>query len=94
MSNLGGIDLSSYQNKTDSYTGISGAAPTAVSNMNQYLEKINGAMKFSTNTYFWSSSEYNGNLACYVDFDSVGILYLGKSNKGSSSLRVRCSFAF
>jgi hypothetical protein len=92
LSNLGGIDLSSYQNKTDGYTNISGAAPTAVNNMNQYLEKINGAMKF-TDTYFWSSSEYSSYHACTVDFNSSGHLNLSCVNKGGS-FRLRCSFAF
>ena len=93
LSNLGGIDLSSYQNKTEGFTYIPGAASTAVSNMNQYLEKINGAMNFSTDTYFWSSSEYDHKAACRVDFNSNGNLDLGSVNKGGS-FRMRCSFAF
>ena len=94
LSNLGGIDLSSYRDKTDSYTSISSAAPTAVSNMNKYLEKINDAMKFSTDTYFWSSSESLGYSACSVRFYSDGYLNLTSSYKDYSSNRVRCSFAF
>ena len=94
LSNLGGIDLSSYQNKTDIYTSISGAAPIAVSNMNKYLEKINGAMKFSTGTYFWSSSEYGGNYACGVYFYGDNSLFLDYSKKEYSGNSVRCSFAF
>ena len=94
LSNLGGIDLSTYRNKTDDSTSISGAAPIAVNNMNQYLEKINGAMKFSTYTAFWSSSERNGYGACYVNFYSNGNLGLRNLNKSNSDGRVRCSFAF
>lgn len=94
LSNMGGIDLSSYRNKTDSYTSISGAAPTAVNNMNKYLEKIDGATTFYTGTYFWSSSECNGYNACYVRFDSSGYLHLGDAYKNYSRNWVRCSFAF
>ena len=95
LSNLGGIDLSSYQNQTNGSTSISGAASTAVSNMNKYLEKINGAMKFSTNTSFWSSSEGNVYYACYVNFrSSDGYLDLLGNYKNFSNSSVRCSFAF
>ena len=95
LSNLGGIDLSSYKGDTSSSASISGAATTAVTNMNKYLQKINGATTFSTGTYFWSSSESRGISACYVGFDSsLGYLYLGSYLKDRSNVRLRCSFAF
>lgn len=94
LSNLGGIDLSTYQNKTDDSTYIPSAASTAVSNMNKYLEKINGAMKFSTNTFFWSSSECSDYNACHVYFLGDGFLGLSTGSKNFSGDRVRCSFAF
>lgn len=96
LSNLGGIDLSSCRDKTDSYTSISSAAPIAVNNMNQYLEKINGAMKFSMKTFFWSSSEMAdiyACYACYVGFSRGDYLVLSDANKHDKG-RVRCSFAF
>ena len=94
LSNLGGIDLNNYKGDTGGYTSISGAANTAVANINKYLQKISGATPFSTGTYFWSSSEYNGYGACYVSFNSNGNLYLNYYNKRYSDRRVRCSFAF
>ena len=94
LSNLGKIDLTNYRDDTDSYTYISGAAPIAVANMNRYLEKISGATPFSTDTWFWSSSEYSGNDACYVKFSYRGGLYLHNDSKRNSYSRVRCSFAF
>ena len=94
LSNLGKIDLTSYRDKTGGSTSISGAANTAVANINKYLQKISGATPFSTGTYFWSSSEYNGYYACLVGFDSYGNLGLGYNLKYYSSSRVRCSFAF
>lgn len=93
LSNLGGIDLTGKQGDTSGYTSISGAASIAVDNMNKYLEKISGATTFSKGTYFWSSSECNGNYACNVYFNSNGLLYLDNLSK-SDSYRVRCSFAF
>lgn len=94
LSNLGKIDLTNYRDDTGSYTYISGAAPIAVANMNTYLQKISGATPFRTDTYFWSSSEYNGSNACYVDFDSDGNLGLSGNIRYYSRNRVRCSFAF
>ena len=95
LSNLGGIDLTSHRDDTSDYTYISGAASTAVANMNRYLEKISDATPFSRGTYFWSSSECNGDNACYVNFYSDGYLYLDNLNaKNDSYYRVRCSFAF
>ncbi len=97
LSNLGKIDLTNYRDDTGSYKYISGAAPIAVANMNRYLEKISGATPFSTGTgtWFWSSSEYNHLNACGVYFDSRDGLHLEYNTKrSSSSLRVRCSFAF
>ena len=94
LSNLGGIDLNKYKGDTGGYTSISGASTIAVANINKYLQKISGATIFNTSTYFWSSSEYNGNLACYVDFSSRGSLYLSNDLKSFSFDRVRCSFAF
>lgn len=94
LSNLGGIDLTSYQDKTDSFTSIPSAAPTVVANINKYLQKITGATPFSTDTDFWSSSEYNGSNACSVYFTSIGYLYLYYNFKTYSDRRVRCSFAF
>ena len=94
LSNLGKIDLTSYRDATGSSTSIPSAATTAVANLNKYLQKISNATQFSTGTYFWSSSEYSGNRACYVGFYGNGNLHLTNDNKGSSNLRVRCSFAF
>ena len=94
LSNLGKIDLTNYRDDTDSYTYISGAAPIAVANMNRYLEKISGATPFSTDTWFWSSSECYGSHACDVGFYSDGNLGLSYGTKNYSRGRVRCSFAF
>ena len=95
LSNLGGIDLSSYQdNSQDGYKNISGAAPTAVNNMNKYLDKISGATTFSKGTYFWSSSEYISYSACYVSFSSYGNLNLDRSDKSYATNSVRCVLAF
>ncbi|EGF49947.1 fibrobacter succinogenes major paralogous domain-containing protein, partial [Bacteroides fluxus] len=63
-------------------------------NMNRYLEKISDATPFSTDTWFWSSSEYDGRNACSVSFDSLGNLYLYYDFKRTNYNMVRCSFAF
>ena len=94
LSGLGGIDLSGYQSSTNNFVDISGAAPTAIGNMNKYLQKISSATTFSTKTYFWSSSEYNGDDACDVYFNSRGNLGLSNDPKTNVDRRVRCSFAF
>ena len=94
LSNLGGIDLTSYQDDTNDYTFIPGDAPIAVANMNRYLQKISGATPFSTSTWFWSSSEYYGDCACTVLFNHYGHLYLFWNFKYDSLTMVRCSFAF
>lgn len=94
LSNLGGIDLRGYRTDQRDYISISGAAQTAVDNMNKYLEKIEGAKKINLNTYFWSSSEYKRSYACTVYFYSSVSLNLNYSNKSSSDRRVRCVFAF
>ena len=94
LSNLGGIDLTSYRDDAGPYTYIPGDAPIAVANMNRYLEKISDATPFSTNTWFWSSSEYYGDCACTVLFNHYGHLYLFWNFKYDSLTRVRCSFAF
>ena len=94
LSNLGKIDLTSYRNSADSYADIGHTVPTAVDNINTYLQKISDATPFSTNTYFCSSSEYNHFSACNVRFNSDGDLGLHYSGKERSERRVRCSFAF
>lgn len=94
LSNLGGINLDTYKESTGKYAEIDGAATTAMNNMNKYLQKINGTATFSTNTFFWSSSEYSGSRACNVGFYSYGYLGLLNDTKDSSTYRVRCSFAF
>lgn len=94
LSGLGGVDLNSYKESTDDHKEIDGEATTAVTNMNKYLQKINGATQFSTDTYFVSSSEYTGGNACDVNFNSNGRLGLFHYYKYSSGRRVRCSFAF
>ena len=94
LSNLGKIDLTSYRDDTGSSTSINGDATIAVANMNTYLQKISGATQFSTGTYFWSSSEFSGRNACYVDFRSSGYLDLYYDYKSYSRDRLRCSFAF
>lgn len=94
LSNLGEINLDTYKESTDDHKYIDGAADTAVTNMNKYLQKINGATTFSTDAYFCSSSEYDGSNACYVAFNGNGNLRLGGISKGRSDTRVRCSFAF
>lgn len=94
LSNLGKMDLTSYRENTeDSYTFIDGATPTAVANINKYLQKISGVTQFSMGTCFWSSSEHRGDRACDVVFHSnyLGLDFNAKSN---SDRRVRCSFAF
>ena len=94
LSNLGKIDLTSYRDDAGSSTYIPHAAPTVVANMNRYLEKISDATPFSTDTWFWSSSEYDGRNACSVSFDSLGNLYLYYDFKRTNYNMVRCSFAF
>ena len=94
LSNLGKIDLTSYRNSADSYADIGHTVPTAVDNINTYLQKISDATPFSTNTYFCSSSEYNHLSACNVLFYSDGGLGLHYSGKERSERRLRCSFAF
>ncbi len=94
LSNLGKIDLTSYRNSADSYANIGRTVPTAVYNINTYLQKISDATPFSTNTYFCSSSEYNHLSACNVLFYSDGGLGLHYSGKERSERRLRCSFAF
>lgn len=94
LSNLGGIDLTTYQGSGDSYAFISGAAQTAIDNMNKYLGKIEGTTMFSRDTYFWSSSEYGSSHACYVYFNSDGNLDLDHDGKDFSLIKVRCVFAF
>ena len=94
LSNLGKIDLTSYRNSADSYADIGHTVPTAVDNINTYLQKISDATPFSTNTYFCSSSEYNHLSACNVLFYSDGGLGLHYSGKERSGRRLRCSFAF
>ena len=99
LANLGRIDLGDYKTKSEDFTEISGAAPTAVNNMNTYLTKVSGATQFSaTNTTFWSSSECKvygyGCDACDVAFYN-GKLNLGYISKSFGSYReVRCSLAF
>lgn len=94
LSNLGKVNLDSYKENEDTYTYISGAATTAVDNMNIYLNKVNDAETFNTSTYFWSSSEYDSNDACYVGFYSNGYLYLSYDCKDYTRGRVRCVLAF
>ena len=94
LSNLGKIDLTNYRDDTNDYTSIPDAAPTVVANINKYLQKITGATPFSTDTWFWSSSEYSGDSACGVNFRNSGNLYLDYDDKNYGDRRVRCSFAF
>ena len=94
LSNLGKIDLTSYRNSADSYADIGHTVPTAVDNINTYLQKISDATPFSTNTYFCSSSEHDDFSACNVLFHSNGDLGLHYSGKDRSDRRLRCSFAF
>ena len=94
LSNLGKIDLTGKQGDTGGSTSISGAAPTAVANINKYLQKISHATILSTSTFFWSSSEGSGDYACVVFFYSSGYLALNDYSKDSSNRRLRCSFAF
>ena len=94
LSNLGKIDLTNYRDDAGYQTYIPGAAPTVVANMNRYLEKISDATPFNMDTYFWSSSEYNGGYACTVYFYNNGYLYLNYYYKGDSLGKVRCFFAF
>lgn len=95
LSNLSGINLSEYQDNSQAgSTSISGAAQTAVNNMNKYLDKISGATIFSKDTYFWSSSEYSSYNACSVYFSSGGDLYLSNNGKNDTFYRVRCVLAF
>lgn len=94
LSYLGRIDLTAYRGSSESDTSISGAARTAVDNMNKYSEKIDDATPFNTGTYFWSSSEYSSRNACDVDLYGSGNLHLYYYSKGSSYSKVRCVFAF
>ena len=94
LSNLGGINLTNYCESGSFYASIPNKAETAVGNMNRYLEKIDGATKFSIDTFFWSSSEFSSYGACSVRFYSDGDLYLYDYGKGDSYRKVRCVFAF
>ncbi|WP_455967377.1 fimbrillin family protein [Bacteroides fluxus] len=102
LSNLGKIDLTSYQDKIDGSISIPSAAQIAVANMNSYLQKISDATQFSMDTWFWSSSEYYSDNACTVNFFSNDDLYLYSDDdlylfsniKSYGNDRVRCSFAF
>ena len=94
LSNLGGIDLTGYQESTVGSTSIFGAGQAVVDNMNVYLGKVNGATTFGLGTYFWSSSEYSSGYACSVNFGGNEHLYLGNSGKSSLDVRVRCVLAF
>lgn len=94
LSNLGGIDLRSYQDK-EGWSDLV-LASTAVDNINKNLEKISGATKFNAYPCFWSSSEYNSYGACDMRFDTSTkppMLLLGSSLK-YISYGVRCSLAF
>lgn len=93
LSNLGKIDLSSYQGKEDGSNSISGADKIAMDNMNIHLAKINGAMLFSTGTNFWSSSECDKVGACRV-YSDRSRLGLGGDYKDYQNYNVRCIFAF
>ncbi|WP_044269425.1 fimbrillin family protein [Bacteroides timonensis] len=93
LSNLGGIDLTTYRGSGNNNASISGAAKTAVDNMNRYLEKIDSATKFSTGTHFWSSSEFDSLFGCNVLF-FIDKLELRGNAKGDSGRKVRCVFAF
>lgn len=94
LSNLGKIDLSSYQGKEDGSNSISGADKIAMDNMNIHLTKINGAMLFSTGTKFWSSSEcdYIGGCRVYSDGSRLGLG--GDLKYNTQNYNVRCIFAF
>ena len=92
LSNLGGVNLKDKETSDETYTYIPDAATNAKDKLNEALSKISDAKEFALDTYFWSSSEYNG--ACYVGFNYYGYLNLNYNGKGSSYLRVRCSFAF
>lgn len=81
LSNLGKVNLESYKESNNPNTYISGAASTAVNNMNNYLSKISDAETFRTETYFWSSSEYYSRDACSVRFYYDGDLNLDCTNK-------------
>lgn len=94
LSNLGRINLDEYKNSSSGNASIPDAAPTAVAKINEYLQKISHATQFSTGTYFWSSSEYNSEGACYVSFNNLGSLILYYNFKDTSDGRVRCIFAF
>lgn len=94
LSNLGGINLDEYKNSSAGKASISDAAPTAVAKINEYLQKISHATQFSTGTYFWSSSEYSGDYACYVSFNNLGSLILFNNFKDTGDGGVRCIFAF
>lgn len=94
LSNLGGINLDEYKTVTNKYyTSIPDVSETAVANMNRYLEKISNVTQFRKNTYYWSSSEQNGDCACYVYF-KVGYLNLDTYFKDRTYGRVRCVLAF
>lgn len=95
LRNLGEVSgLDNKKEDTGTYVYIYDSASTAVSNMNKYLEKITGATQFNQSNYFWSSSEYDSDLACDVYFYSSGGLYLYYDNKNLTYYRVRCVLAF
>lgn len=96
MSNLGGINLSGYQDNEDDYVSIADKSLVAVDNINRYLKRIGDAAKFSNDpsNYFWSSSEYDEKVACVMSFRSDGNLDLSRSDKSFINGKMRCVFAF
>lgn len=94
LSNLGGIDLSSYQEVKDTGYIIPGVGITAITNMNKSMDRIEGADQFRTTRWFWSSSEYSSDIGCNEDFSANGTLGFGGISKNFSTGRLRCIFAF
>lgn len=94
LSNLGEINISDYQSSEENEIKITGAAPTAVNNINRYLNKVNGTDTFKTGDFYWSSSEFSDSGANRVDFSEEGPLRIYSTDKRESYDKVRCVLAF
>lgn len=94
LTNLGGIDLSSYMDSHASDLHISGAAGlTALENINKYLKII--GQDFDLGQSYWTSSENDVSEAYKVGFDVENRLNFFRDGKDNNrDARVRCCLAF
>jgi len=96
VKNLGGITR--VMDVDNGYNGYwsNPAAFNAASTINGILNNVVGSGSISNSTYYWCSSEYASNSACYVEFNTSGNLFLNSNSKTDirSGLRVRSIIAF